>query len=50
MCEGIGPAVRSSLLAAHSIVSGEPYSLNEIDTLSGKGFASRLLEREFVGR
>ena len=49
MCEGIGPAVRSSLLAAHSIVSGEPYSLAGIGTLSGTGFASRLLERQFAG-
>ena len=49
MCEGIGPAVRSSLLAAHSIVSGEPYSLVGIGTLSGTGFASKLLERQFAG-
>jgi len=49
MCEGIGPAVRSGLLAARSIVSGEPYSLDGIGRLSGPGFASRLLERQFVG-
>jgi flavin-dependent dehydrogenase len=48
MCEGIGPAVRSSLLAARSIVTGEPYSLAGIGTLSGKGLPSRLLERQFV--
>ena len=48
MCEGIGPAVRSGLLAAHSIVTGEPYSLAGIATLSGTGFASRLLERQFA--
>jgi len=48
MCEGIGPAVRSGLLAAHSIVTGEPYSLTGIGTLSGTGFASRLLERQFA--
>lgn len=49
MCEGIGPAVRSALLAARSIVTGEPYSLAGIGTLSGAGFASRLLERQFAG-
>jgi flavin-dependent dehydrogenase len=48
MCEGIGPAVRSGLLAAQSIVTGEPYSLAGIATLSGTGFASRLLERQFA--
>lgn len=48
MCEGIGPAVRSGLLAAHSIVTGEPYSLVGIGTLSGTGIASRLLERQFA--
>ena len=48
MCEGIGPAVRSGLLAARSIVTGEPYSLTGIGTLSGAGFASRLLERQFA--
>jgi flavin-dependent dehydrogenase len=50
MCEGIGPAVRSGLLAAHSIVTGEPYSLAGISTLSGSNFVSRLLERKFAGR
>ena len=49
MCEGIGPAVKSGLLAAQSIVSGTVYSLAGIDTLSGGGFASRLLERRFAG-
>jgi len=48
MCEGIGPAVRSGLLAAHSIVTGEAYSLAGIGTLSGDSFASRLLERSFA--
>jgi flavin-dependent dehydrogenase len=48
MCEGIGPAIRSSLLTAHSIVTGEPYSLTGIGTLSGAGYASRLLERQFA--
>ncbi len=49
MCEGIGPAVRSGLLAARSIVTGEPYSLAGIDALSGGSFVSRLLERRFAG-
>jgi flavin-dependent dehydrogenase len=49
MCEGIGPAVRSALLAARSIVTSEPYSLAGIGTLSGTGFASKLLERQFAG-
>ena len=49
MCEGIGPAVKSGLLAAQSIVTGTEYSLADIATLSGGGFASRLLERRFAG-
>ncbi len=49
MCEGIGPAVRSGLLAANSIATGEPYSVAGIGKLSGTGFASRLLERQFAG-
>ena len=48
MCEGIGPAVRSGLLAARAIASGEEYSLDAIDKLSGRGAASRLLERQFA--
>lgn len=49
MCEGIGPAVKSSLLAANSIVTGAGYSLTGISELSGTGFASRILERKFAG-
>lgn len=49
MCEGIGPAVRSGLLAARSIVSRTAYSIQEIDKLSGHGLASRVLERQFAG-
>lgn len=49
MCEGIGPAVRSGLLAARSIVSGTAYSVQEIDKLSGHGLASKVLERQFAG-
>ncbi len=49
MCEGIGPAVRSGLLAAESITTGSDYSLAEINKFSGAGFASKILERKFVG-
>lgn len=49
MCEGIGPAVKSGLLAAHSIVTGADYSLAGIDKLSGSGLVSKVLERKFVG-
>ena len=49
MCEGIGPAVRSGLLAARSIVSGTDYSLDELEKFSGGGLASKLLEHRFVG-
>jgi len=50
MCEGIGPAIRSGRLAAHSIITGEPYSLDGIDRLSGNSFVSRLLEDRFARR
>jgi len=49
LCEGIGPAVRSGLLAAHSIVTGADYSLAGINMFSGGGIASKLLERQFTG-
>lgn len=49
MCEGIGPAVKSALLAAQSIVTGADYSLAGIDKLSGDGLASKVLERKFAG-
>lgn len=49
MCEGIGPAVRSGLLAARAITAGEEYSLAGINKFSGGGFASKLLERQFAG-
>jgi flavin-dependent dehydrogenase len=49
MCEGIGPAIESSLLAAHSIVTGSDYSLAGINSLSGQSFISRHLERKFAG-
>jgi flavin-dependent dehydrogenase len=49
MCEGIGPAVRSGLLAAEAIVDGREYSLASVSSLSGTGWPSRLLERRFTG-
>jgi flavin-dependent dehydrogenase len=50
MCEGIGPAVRSGLLAADAILSGTDYSLDGIGRYSGTGFASKILERKFVSK
>ena len=50
MCEGIGPAVKSGLLAAHSIVTGDPYSLAGINKLSGGSVVSKILARKFAGR
>jgi flavin-dependent dehydrogenase len=49
MCEGIGPAVKSGLLASNAIISGSDYSLADITKLSGGGLASKILERRFVG-
>jgi flavin-dependent dehydrogenase len=49
MCEGIGPAVKSGLLAARSIVTGADYSLAGIGKLSGNGVAAKVLERKFAG-
>jgi flavin-dependent dehydrogenase len=48
MCEGIGPAVKSGLLAARSIVTGSDYSLAGIGKFSGAGFASKMLARKFI--
>lgn len=48
MCEGIGPAIKSGLLAARSIVTGADYSLAGISKFSGSGVASRVLESRFV--
>ena len=49
MCEGIGPAVKSGLLAAKAIVTGSDYSLAGITMFSDGGLASKILERKFVG-
>lgn len=50
MCEGIGPAIRSGLLAAAAIISGANYSLDGISRYSGSGLASKMLERQFASR
>lgn len=50
LCEGIGPAVKSGLLAADSIVTGDDYSLASVRTLSGNGITSKILQRRFAGR
>ena len=50
MCEGIGPAIRSGLLAAKAIITGADYSLDTIDRQSGHGLVSNMLERKFVGK
>jgi len=49
MCEGIGPAVKSGLLAAAAIVAGGDYSLAALSHLTGQGLPSAILERKFVG-
>jgi len=50
MCEGIGPAVKSGLLAADAIVAGAEYSLAELSYFTGGGLTSKILERKFVGQ
>jgi flavin-dependent dehydrogenase len=49
MCEGIGPAIGSGLLAADSIITGAEYSLAGLSQFTGKGLASKILERRFAG-
>ena len=48
MCEGIGPAIESGLLAATAIVSGSEYTLSDIASLSGSTFTSRVLACRFA--
>ena len=48
MGEGIGPAVRSGLLAARSIVTGADYSLDSLPRLSTSGFARKIFERKGI--
>ncbi|MDH4124919.1 MAG: NAD(P)/FAD-dependent oxidoreductase [Gammaproteobacteria bacterium] len=49
LCEGIGPAVQSGLLAADAIVSGRDYSLSTVTKLSGNSIVSKILQRAFAG-
>ncbi|MDH3510112.1 MAG: NAD(P)/FAD-dependent oxidoreductase [Gammaproteobacteria bacterium] len=50
LCEGIGPAVESGLLAADAIVNGSDYSLDGVTRYSGTGIVSKVLEQLFIGR
>jgi flavin-dependent dehydrogenase len=50
LCEGIGPAVRSGLRSAHSILSGAPYGIADIARGSlGSGLLGRVLGRVMTG-
>lgn len=49
MCEGIGPAVKSGLLAADAVIGGAEYSVAELSRFTGRGLASRILEHRFAG-
>ncbi len=50
MCEGIGPAVRSGLLAAHSICSGAKFDLDQVDAQTlGPLLVHRALDFAFTG-
>jgi flavin-dependent dehydrogenase len=50
MCEGIGPAVRSGMLAVDAITEGAGYDLAGIDAFtSGNTLVKKGLERMFVG-
>jgi flavin-dependent dehydrogenase len=49
MCEGIGPAIRSGILAAKSIAGKQDYSLKNLVSYSGGGLVSKWLERGFIG-
>lgn len=49
MCEGIGPAVRSGIRAAESILTNEPYNLDDVTGASlGGGVATKLLDWAFT--
>jgi len=50
LCEGIGPAVESALLAADAIATGSNYSLDGVTHYSGKGLVSKVLEQLYIGR
>jgi flavin-dependent dehydrogenase len=49
LCEGIGPAIRSGQRAAHAIVSGAPYTLEDVTGASlGGGLISRSMDWAFT--
>lgn len=49
MCEGIGPAVKSGMMAARAIADGASYRLDGIDRHSlGNPLAARLLDHAFT--
>jgi flavin-dependent dehydrogenase len=49
LCEGIGPAVRSGVRAAESILNGTPYRLAEVTGASlGGGWLSRMVDWGFT--
>ena len=51
MCEGIGPAVRSGLLAAQAIATGQAYVLNTVSPYSASNLiAKKLLEYRLTRR
>ncbi len=50
MCEGIGPAIRSGLLAAQSVMTGASYDLSTIESFTaGNRLVRKGLERAFLG-
>ena len=49
LCEGIGPAIRSGQRAAHAIVSGAAYTLDDVTGASlGGGLISRGMDWAFT--
>ncbi len=51
MCEGIGPAIRSGIRAAESIVTGDEHSLQSIDPYTSQNrLVSGFLDYAFHGR
>ncbi len=51
LCEGIGPAVKSGLMAADSIINGSAYVLDDISAYSGTFWPVRkLIEYGLLGR
>jgi len=49
LCEGIGPAIQSGQRAAHAILSGSAYTLEDITRASlGGGLISRAMDWAFT--